>query len=162
MIPNDRDVLLTRKATAAALKEAGYPVAESTLATKATRGGGPPFAKFGPRALYRWGDVLDWAESRLSRPMRSTSEADAVPAASVREAAELAMRIKNGSGAPASAVQAQANSTDCTFTPDRVREQAVAHRLTWRDFGPLSNRLPGSPPLFPRDLVDGVSPKPAR
>jgi hypothetical protein len=72
----DRDALLTRDATAAALSEAGFPVAPTTLATKATRGGGPPFRKFGPRPLYRWGDALDWARSRLGPPMRSTSEAD--------------------------------------------------------------------------------------
>jgi hypothetical protein len=26
---------------------------------------------------YRWGEGLEWVESRLSAPMRSTSEADA-------------------------------------------------------------------------------------
>jgi hypothetical protein len=78
-VPENADALLTRKATASALTTAGFPVAEKTLATKATRGGGPPFRKFGPRPLYRWGDALDWARSRLSPPMRSTSEADAAP-----------------------------------------------------------------------------------
>jgi hypothetical protein len=77
MIPNDPDTLLTRKATASALTEAGYPVAEKTLSTKATRGGGPPFRRFGTRPLYRWGDVLRWAQSRLGPVVRSTSEADA-------------------------------------------------------------------------------------
>jgi hypothetical protein len=77
-VPNNPDALLTRKATASALTEVGYPVAEKTLATKATRGGGPPFRKFGPRSLYRWGDSLDWARSRLSPPIHSTSEADVV------------------------------------------------------------------------------------
>jgi hypothetical protein len=81
MIPDDPNVLLTRKVAAAALAEAGFPVAEKTLATKATRGGGPPFQKFGPRALYRWGDALQWAQSRLSAPMHSTSEADRATAA---------------------------------------------------------------------------------
>ena len=74
----DPDALLTRAATADALNKAGYPVARATLATKATRGGGPPFHRFGQRVLYRWGDVLAWAQSRLSAPMRSTSEADAL------------------------------------------------------------------------------------
>src|SRR3979490_400563 len=49
---NDLDTLLTRDQTAEALTQAGYPVKSKTLATKASRGGGPPFAKFGPRALY--------------------------------------------------------------------------------------------------------------
>lgn len=79
MIPDDPNALLTRKAAAAVLNAAGYPVAEKTLATKATRGGGPPFAKFGPRALYRWSDALRWAQSRLGPPIGSTSEADLQP-----------------------------------------------------------------------------------
>ncbi len=74
---DDPDALLTRKATAVALTERGYPVAAGTLATKAVRGGGPPYRKFGTRVLYRWGDALDWAQSRLTKPMSSTSEADA-------------------------------------------------------------------------------------
>jgi hypothetical protein len=80
MVPDDPDKLLTRKATAAALIQKGYPVAAGTLATKAVRGGGPPYRRFGPRVLYRWGDALQWAQSRLSVPMRSTSEADAASA----------------------------------------------------------------------------------
>jgi hypothetical protein len=71
------DALLTRRAAAAALTAAGYPVARATLATRAVRGGGPPFRRFGRVPLYRWGDLLDWAEGRMSAPMRSTSEADA-------------------------------------------------------------------------------------
>jgi hypothetical protein len=78
MIPADPNALLTRKATAASLIASGYPVAAGTLATMAVRGGGPPYHRFGPRVLYRWGDCLAWAEARLSPAMRSTSEADAV------------------------------------------------------------------------------------
>jgi hypothetical protein len=37
----------------------------------------PPFRRWGRKPLYRWGDTLDWARSRLGPPMRSTSEADA-------------------------------------------------------------------------------------
>ena len=76
-IPDDPDRLLTRQATAAALTEAGYPTAPATLSTKATRGGGPAFVKFGPRTLYRWRDALAWAESRVSKPRASTAEGDA-------------------------------------------------------------------------------------
>jgi hypothetical protein len=76
-IPENPDALLTRRATAEALSAAGFPVRPATLATKASRGGGPPFRRFGRVPLYQWGDTLDWARSRLSAPMRSTSEADA-------------------------------------------------------------------------------------
>jgi hypothetical protein len=71
------DTLLRRRDAAAALRAAGYPTAPATLATLACRGGGPPFRRFGRVPLYRWADLLDWAGSRLSAPMRSTSEADA-------------------------------------------------------------------------------------
>jgi hypothetical protein len=76
-IPDNADALLKREAAAAALTAAGYPVSPRTLATKATRGGGPPYSLFSGRALYRWGDALDWARSLTTPPRRSTSEADA-------------------------------------------------------------------------------------
>jgi hypothetical protein len=75
-IPNTPDSLLTRERTAQALTEAGFPVRAKTLATKASRGGGPPYRKFGLRVLYRWGDALAWAEGRLTAPCCSTSEQD--------------------------------------------------------------------------------------
>ena len=75
-IPENPDALLNRADTAAALTDAGYPVAKGTLATKATRGGGPPYRLFGRIPLYRWGDALAWAQSRLSDPVRNTSEGD--------------------------------------------------------------------------------------
>jgi hypothetical protein len=73
-IPESLDARLTRDGLAEALTEAGFPTSAKTLATKASRGGGPPFRKFGPRAIYTWGDGLQWAEARLSAPRRSTSE----------------------------------------------------------------------------------------
>lgn len=75
-IPSDPEMRLTRKAAAAALTEAGYPVSSESLATYASRGGGPVFRRWGRYPTYRWGDLIEWAEGRLSRPMRSTSEAD--------------------------------------------------------------------------------------
>jgi hypothetical protein len=69
--------LLTRTQAATALTAAGFPTAAATLATKACRGGGPIYRTYSGRALYRWADLLDWAESCTSAPRRSTSEADA-------------------------------------------------------------------------------------
>lgn len=74
-IPADPETLLTRAQLGAALRAAGYPVADKTLATKACRGGGPPFRRFCTRPLYKWGDALVWAESCLSPPMTNTSQA---------------------------------------------------------------------------------------
>jgi hypothetical protein len=69
MAPPDSDTLLTRDQVAAALTAAGFPVSPKTLATKAVRGGGPPYQIFGTkRSLYRWGSALAWAQSRLSAP----------------------------------------------------------------------------------------------
>jgi hypothetical protein len=73
-LPQTHDTLLQRKALAEALTLAGYPIASATLATKATRGGGPPYSLFNNRTLYRWGDALDWAKGLTSEPRRSTSE----------------------------------------------------------------------------------------
>ena len=76
----DDDALLTRDLAAAALTEVGYPVKSKTLATKATRGGGPPYRLFGTRPLYRWGDALNWAQGRLSAPRLNTSANDTLRA----------------------------------------------------------------------------------
>jgi hypothetical protein len=76
IIPTNPDALLRRRDTAEALTAMGFPITEATLATKATRGGGPPYRSFGRTPLYRWGDSLTWAQLRLTAPRGSTSEAD--------------------------------------------------------------------------------------
>jgi hypothetical protein len=76
----DPDARLTREQTAAALSQAGYPTKPKTLATKASRGGGPPYELWCGRATYQWGKSLSWAQNRLSAPRRSTSEADVISA----------------------------------------------------------------------------------
>ncbi|MGI4943747.1 MAG: hypothetical protein ACRYHQ_24805 [Janthinobacterium lividum] len=80
-IPDSPDARLTRIQVADALTAAGFPVRPGTLSTKATRGGGPPMQKWGPRVLYRWADALAWAENRMSAPRHNTSEAVAKRAA---------------------------------------------------------------------------------
>jgi hypothetical protein len=77
----DRDDLLTRDETAVALTAIGYPIRSATLGTKATRGGGPPFRRFGTRSLYRWGDVIDWAEARTASRTNGNREGSAPLAA---------------------------------------------------------------------------------
>jgi hypothetical protein len=73
-IPDTPDALLTRVQIAAALTEAGFPTSPYTLSSQATRGGGPPYSKFGVRPLYQWGAALQWAKNKLRAPVRSTSE----------------------------------------------------------------------------------------
>lgn len=76
-ITSNPDALLMRDQAAVALTERGYKTSKATLATLASRGGGPTFVKYGPRPLYRLSDLLAWAQSRLTPPRNSTSEADA-------------------------------------------------------------------------------------
>jgi hypothetical protein len=73
-IPENPDVLLGRKEAARALTAAGYVTSPLTLATKATRGDGPAYRVFGRRAIYRWRDLIAWAEANTSPVRRSTSE----------------------------------------------------------------------------------------
>jgi hypothetical protein len=76
-IYEDDESLLTRKQVAAALRERGFPVSASTLATRASRPGrqgSPPFRKFGATPLYRLSEALAWARSRLSRPASTAAE----------------------------------------------------------------------------------------
>jgi hypothetical protein len=81
-IPDDLDALLLRIPVAEALTQKGFPIKAKTLATMATRGGGPPYRLFGQRAVYRWGDALEWADARMTAPRRSSAEADAEKAES--------------------------------------------------------------------------------
>jgi hypothetical protein len=62
--PANPDALLRRKEAAEALTRAGFPTSPATLATMATRSGGPPFYVFNKTALYKWGDLLTWATAR--------------------------------------------------------------------------------------------------
>ncbi len=66
--------LLRRNDCARILTSAGFPISPKTLATMVSRGGGPPYHKFGRTVLYRWSDALAWAEARLSPARRSSSE----------------------------------------------------------------------------------------
>jgi len=53
----------------------GQPCSPAWLAKLAVVGGGPVFRKAGRTPLYAEEDLDLWALSRLSGPMRSTSEA---------------------------------------------------------------------------------------
>jgi hypothetical protein len=75
----DPAAILTRAQAADALTRHGYKMAPATLATLATRGGGPPFAKFGVHVHYKWADALAWARGRTSKTVHSTSELQAGP-----------------------------------------------------------------------------------
>ena len=65
---------LDRKEAAQFLSSHGYRTAPATLAKLACLGGGPVFASFGRRPLYREADLLAWAQARTTGPRRSTSD----------------------------------------------------------------------------------------
>lgn len=76
MIPTDPNARLKRQDAATALSMAGYPISSATLATMACRGGGPIYRCFGRTVIYRWGDLVEWADRRMSAPRQSSSERD--------------------------------------------------------------------------------------
>lgn len=68
--------LLRRKAASDYLHEIyGLDRAPTTLAKLAVVGGGPIFRRVGRVPLYSTDDLDEWVASKLSGPMRSTSEA---------------------------------------------------------------------------------------
>jgi hypothetical protein len=69
--------MLSRHATAAILSAMGFRITPATLATKASRGGGPPYQLFGRTTIYRWGSALAWAESLLTPPRSQATAAAA-------------------------------------------------------------------------------------
>jgi hypothetical protein len=81
MIPDSPDALLTRAKAADALTALGYPVAASTLSTKATRGEGPRYQRFGRKPLYRWSDCVRWAEGKMTPPRKSVQQDEALAGA---------------------------------------------------------------------------------
>lgn len=62
----------------------GIPIAVTTLNKLASVGGGPEFEKFNRTPLYPRDKLDEWARMKLSRPVRSTSEADIVGAGKCR------------------------------------------------------------------------------
>jgi hypothetical protein len=52
----------------------GIPCAPATLAKYAVRGGGPAFRKAGKFPIYSRDELDSWAEQRLGKLVRSTSE----------------------------------------------------------------------------------------
>jgi len=73
-IPESPEVLLSREGAAGALTAAGYVTSSATLATKATRGNGPPYRRYGKRTIYRWGDLIAWAEANTGPLQLNSSD----------------------------------------------------------------------------------------
>lgn len=67
--------LLTRHEASEYIREKGLPASSATLRKLACVGGGPKFRRFGRHVRYDPSDLNAWIESRLSKPLASTSEA---------------------------------------------------------------------------------------
>ena len=66
---------LSRSEAASYLGSRSLRIATQTLAKYAVTGGGPIHRRFGSRVVYSPADLDAWAEAKLSKPRRSTSEA---------------------------------------------------------------------------------------
>jgi len=73
-LPIPLNARLSRTDAAAALTAHGFRVAALTLATKAVRGGVPPYERFGKYTVYVWGPTLKWAQDRLKPMGGATSD----------------------------------------------------------------------------------------
>jgi N6-adenosine-specific RNA methylase IME4 len=78
-----------REAAAYIREKYNVPCAEATLATSASRGGGPWFYLFGRIPIYPEQSLDSWVEARMGAPVRSTSEARNVPGEPLRKAPTL-------------------------------------------------------------------------
>ncbi len=96
LTPYSDDTRLTRSEAPEFLKARGFRITKTALEMFATRGNGPPYQKWGKRALYRASDLLAWAEARLTPPAQSAAEhrqAGNVPAVSKSAPAEAPARV---------------------------------------------------------------------
>lgn len=84
---NTESPRVSRRKASELLTNLGYPTAYATLAKLAVTGGGPLFSRFGRRVAYERNDLVQWAQSKSTDRVGSTSElreADAKRAASLR------------------------------------------------------------------------------
>jgi hypothetical protein len=70
---------LSRAEAADYVQSHGLPLARGTLQKYATTGGGPRYHKFGQRCVYRREDLDAWMETKLGRPVTSSSNTEAIP-----------------------------------------------------------------------------------
>ena len=126
-VPTSPSARLSRKQTAETLKKAGYPTRTSTLNSLATLGVGPPFVRFGPYAVYEWGDALAWAQARESKKGRSSSEGRSQESAErARKSAKIARDIRDAKRAKAKAEAVEARRR----AGAKTRGATAEHRST--------------------------------
>lgn len=74
-VSNITELMLERIDAAAFIRETlGVPVEATDLERAAQAGNGPPFRRWGRKALYTRADLGAWARQRLSPPIRKASD----------------------------------------------------------------------------------------
>jgi hypothetical protein len=81
------DTRFTRLQLAKVLTAFGFPTSPGALSTLASRGGGPPYDRYGRYSTYRWGPSISWARERCKPAGASTSERDVARAKPQRDVA---------------------------------------------------------------------------
>jgi len=100
---------------------------EQTLAKYATQGCGPEYHRYGRDVVYVVEKLDEWAQTRLSPPVRSTSQSDAPAAlgAASEHSAAAAQSLLDGGGQLGHAAEGQFQSLGGIRSP---RRSAVALR----------------------------------
>jgi hypothetical protein len=106
LAPTDPYEMLTRRKLASVLTAIGYRITVPTLASYASRGGGPPFAQWGPLSVYQWYRALAWAKAKLPELGHSTSELHSrVAAESLKARAAAKTKARDATAEPHTAAQ---------------------------------------------------------
>jgi hypothetical protein len=93
----ERQIFLRRRQASTYLRETyGLDRAPATLAKDAVIGGGPIFRRINRVPLYSTNDLDEWVASRLSEPMRSTSDIAAAPVSEVAGRKQNVEQHENG------------------------------------------------------------------
>ena len=71
------DHFLSRPQATKYLNDRGIQLGENFLGQAASRGGGPLYRRLGKQALYLRSDLDAWIDTKISRPLRSTSDLSA-------------------------------------------------------------------------------------
>jgi hypothetical protein len=91
-IPIDPHAMMPRKKLAASLTAIGFRCSAATLACLASRGGGPPFAKWGALAVYEWADGIRWAQAKQTAKRTTAVEGHVLAERRKRDRAAIVRR----------------------------------------------------------------------
>jgi hypothetical protein len=110
--------LLRRRAAAQHLRDRwAMRCSEQTLAKYATHGCGSEFHRYGRDVVYAVEKLDEWALSRLSRPMRSTSETPPLPDAVAERSAAAMQSVPDAGDRSAAPTRCDFRQSETSATP---------------------------------------------